>query len=121
MDLDKDNSLSQEELKKLIVQVNFGKIPWDADEIVGKMMEQLDVNGDQFINEDEFISGFLKWLRCLDNGSPMPSPSNYGPGNISPMPSPSNYGPGNIYQVCKDVILNYILICTYIIYYHLDH
>ncbi|WOH05898.1 hypothetical protein DCAR_0625321 [Daucus carota subsp. sativus] len=79
MDLDKDNSLSQEELKKLIVQVNFGKIPWDADEIVGKMMEQLDVNGDQFINEDEFISGFLKWLRCLDNGSPMPSPSNYEP------------------------------------------
>lgn len=85
MDLDKDNSISQEELKKLIVEVNFGKIPWDADEIVGKMMEQLDVNGDQVINEEEFISGFLKWLN--GDGSP----------------SPSSSGQGNIYQVCKDV------------------
>ncbi|KAK1389276.1 putative sodium/calcium exchanger membrane region, EF-hand domain pair [Heracleum sosnowskyi] len=77
-DLDKDNSISQEELKKLIIQVNFGKIPWDADEMVGKMMEQLDVNGDQVINEEEFISGFLKWL----NGDGSPSPSSSGPGNI---------------------------------------
>lgn len=86
MDLDKDNKISQEELRKLIVQVNFSKIPWDADEIVMKMMEQLDVNGDQVINEEEFISGFLKWLD--DDGSP----------------SPSSSGPGIIYQVCKDAI-----------------
>lgn len=62
IDLDRDNCISQEELKELIVKINLGKIPWDEDEIVRKIMEELDVNRDQVINEEEFTSGLLKWL-----------------------------------------------------------
>lgn len=62
MDVDKDNCISQEELKELIMKINLGEIPWEVDEIVRKLMEELDLNGDHLINEEEFTSGFLKWL-----------------------------------------------------------
>ncbi|KAK3030268.1 hypothetical protein RJ639_039851 [Escallonia herrerae] len=46
------------------------QIPWDVDEIVAKVMEEFDVNGDQIINEDEFVSGFAKWLNTTSNLAP---------------------------------------------------
>lgn len=62
IDIDKDNSISQTELKALITDINFGKISWNEDEAVAKIMAELDLNGDQAISEEEFISVFEKWL-----------------------------------------------------------
>lgn len=62
IDLDRDNCITQEELKEVIVKINLGKIPWDEDEIVRKIMEELDVNRDQVLSEEEFTSGLLKWF-----------------------------------------------------------
>ncbi|KAK3036296.1 hypothetical protein RJ639_031268 [Escallonia herrerae] len=70
IDLDKDNCISGSELKEMLLDVNFGKIPWDVDEVVVKVMEEFDVNGDQTINEDEFVAGFARWLNTTSNLAP---------------------------------------------------
>ncbi|KAA8523970.1 hypothetical protein F0562_010599 [Nyssa sinensis] len=70
VDRNKDNYISQTELKELISDIKFGKILLDADEAVGKIMEELDVNKDQMISEEEFISGFSNWLGKSDNQTP---------------------------------------------------
>lgn len=31
------------------------------------MMEELDVSGDQFISEEEFVTGLSKWLNTIRN------------------------------------------------------
>lgn len=62
IDLDKDNYVSQSELKTLIMELNSEKIPEDIDETTAKIMKDLDTSGDQQIDEQEFIHGFKEWL-----------------------------------------------------------
>ncbi|KAD6794508.1 hypothetical protein E3N88_05404 [Mikania micrantha] len=62
IDLDKDNFVSESELKRLIMELNSEKIPEDVDEATAKIMQQLDTSGDQQIDEEEFIVGFKEWL-----------------------------------------------------------
>ncbi|XP_052178502.1 sodium/calcium exchanger NCL1-like isoform X2 [Diospyros lotus] len=73
IDLDKDNSISQSELKELVVNIKFRSMPLDADEAVEKLMEELDVSGDQMINEEEFVAGCSKWLNIVNNQAPNPT------------------------------------------------
>ncbi|XP_071689079.1 sodium/calcium exchanger NCL2-like [Rutidosis leptorrhynchoides] len=72
LDLDKDNCVSQSELKKLIMEVNSEKIPWNVDEATDKIMQDLDKSGDKRIDEQEFIDGFKEWLNT-SNGDIIPS------------------------------------------------
>lgn len=44
------------------MEVNFEKIPWNVDEATDHIMEDLDKSGDQKIDEQEFIDGFIEWL-----------------------------------------------------------
>ncbi|KAK1416723.1 hypothetical protein QVD17_25839 [Tagetes erecta] len=62
IDVDKDNYVSQSELKRLIMEINSEKIPEDIDEVTAKIMKDLDTSGDQQIDEQEFIHGFKEWL-----------------------------------------------------------
>lgn len=62
LDVDNNNTISQSELKKLISDVNFGKMPMGEDEAVVKIMEDLDIDGDKEINEEEFTKGFKRWI-----------------------------------------------------------
>lgn len=48
-------------------------MPLDSDEVVDKLMEELDISGDQMINEDEFVTGVSKWLDSSKNQAPTPS------------------------------------------------
>ncbi|KAJ0530633.1 putative EF-hand domain, sodium/calcium exchanger membrane region, EF-hand domain pair [Helianthus annuus] len=62
IDLDKDNFVSQSELKRLIMELNSEKMPEDVDEATAKLMQDLDTDGDQQIDLQEFIDRFKEWL-----------------------------------------------------------
>ncbi|CAA2981627.1 sodium calcium exchanger NCL2-like [Olea europaea subsp. europaea] len=71
-DIDKDNNgvISNAELKDKMNNMKRGIIPFDTDAAVSKMMQELDVSGDQLISEDEFITGLSKWLNTSYNQIP---------------------------------------------------
>ncbi|KAL3652602.1 hypothetical protein CASFOL_002283 [Castilleja foliolosa] len=62
IDLDKDDYISYSELKELINNIKFGIIPYDPNLAAAKIMEELDVNRDERINEEEFVSGLSEWI-----------------------------------------------------------
>ncbi|OMO92399.1 Calcium-binding EF-hand [Corchorus olitorius] len=74
IDSDGDNWISQQELREVIMDVKFGKVPWNADEVVAKVIEELDTRGDKRIDEEEFINGISRWLKTSKNEVP-PSPT----------------------------------------------
>ncbi|XP_075671950.1 sodium/calcium exchanger NCL1-like isoform X2 [Castanea sativa] len=92
MDHDSNNCISQHELKELIADIKFGKLPLDVEEAVLKLIEELDTDGDHLINEDEFVSGFAKWLDTTDNQDPSTTESQ-----------------DDIYQIYGGVFMNNIL------------
>ncbi|KAK6157344.1 hypothetical protein DH2020_011592 [Rehmannia glutinosa] len=69
IDLDKNDYISYSELKELITNIKFGIIPYDPDVAASKIMEELDISGDELINEEEFITGLSKWLTATYNQS----------------------------------------------------
>ncbi|KAI9083523.1 hypothetical protein K1719_034465 [Acacia pycnantha] len=69
LDTNKDNCISRSELRKLLTEINIAKASIDVDEAANKFIEEFDVNRDHVISEEEFISGFKKWL----NSSSSPS------------------------------------------------
>ncbi|KAF7140596.1 hypothetical protein RHSIM_Rhsim06G0204300 [Rhododendron simsii] len=73
IDLDKDNCISQSELRQLVGDIKFRNVPLDSDEVVDKLMEELDISGDQMINEEEFVTGVSKWLDTSKNQAPNPA------------------------------------------------
>ncbi|XP_071691916.1 sodium/calcium exchanger NCL2-like [Rutidosis leptorrhynchoides] len=74
IDLNKDQFVTQSELKRLIMDINTVKIPEDIDKLTDKIMQDLDTSGDNQIDEHEFINGFKEWLNT----------SNYQIDPISP-------------------------------------
>lgn len=65
IDLDHDNCISCSELKQLITNIKHGRIPYNSDVAAAKLMEELDINRDQMINEEEFITGLSRWLSTM--------------------------------------------------------
>ncbi|KAA8526787.1 hypothetical protein F0562_008984 [Nyssa sinensis] len=65
IDRDEDKCISQSELEELI-----RKISMDADQVGAKIMENFDVNRDQVINEEEFVTVFANCLSPSDNHTP---------------------------------------------------
>ncbi|XVF78710.1 hypothetical protein PTKIN_Ptkin14bG0157500 [Pterospermum kingtungense] len=63
IDNDGDNCISQHELKELISDLKFGTVPLNVNEVVAKVIEELDTSGDQRIDQQEFINGISKWLK----------------------------------------------------------
>ncbi|KAL3617641.1 hypothetical protein CASFOL_037962 [Castilleja foliolosa] len=81
IDLDKDDYISYSELKELINNIKFGIIPYDPNVAAAKIMEELDVNRDERINEEEFVSGLSEWLNTTykerDNSEEDEDENNY--------------------------------------------
>lgn len=46
----------------MIQNIRFGKFPLDHDLVAENVMKDFDKDGDQMISEQEFISGFTKWI-----------------------------------------------------------
>ncbi|KAL9995226.1 putative EF-hand domain-containing protein [Helianthus debilis subsp. tardiflorus] len=72
IDIDKDNCLSQSELKRLIMEVDSEKMQWNVNEATYQIMQDLDKSGDQKVDEKEFIDGFKEWLH-MSNGETLSS------------------------------------------------
>ncbi|KAL3820380.1 hypothetical protein ACJIZ3_006285 [Penstemon smallii] len=61
-DTDNNNSLSLSELEELISSVKFGESQQNYQEMVKKLIKDFDIDGDNIIDEQEFIHGVTKWL-----------------------------------------------------------
>lgn len=81
LDVNKDGSVSLTELKKLMMRVNFSETSWNVDETTSRIMQNLDTNGDNQIDEEEFIDGFEKKVVNINN-APL-TPKKPGPKDVS--------------------------------------
>ncbi|XP_076907099.1 sodium/calcium exchanger NCL2-like [Bidens hawaiensis] len=84
IDLDKDNFVSQSEMKKLIMDINSQRKPEDVDKITANIMQNLDTSGDQRIDEQEFIEGFKEWLNRSTNDLLSKSPGPKTDASLKP-------------------------------------
>ncbi|KAH7658100.1 EF-hand-containing protein [Dioscorea alata] len=62
LDLDKNNIISRNELRALIIGIQFDEIDLDKDDAVDKVMDDFDTSRNDLIEEGEFIQGISKWL-----------------------------------------------------------
>lgn len=62
LDLDANNLISRNELRALIIGIQFDEIDLDKDDAVDKVMDDFDTSRNDLIEEGEFIQGISKWL-----------------------------------------------------------
>lgn len=62
--LDKDSNgvLSPEEIRGLVVGIQFDEVDMDVDDAVSKVIEDLDISEDSHVDKDEFVRGISRWL-----------------------------------------------------------
>ncbi|KAI3675014.1 hypothetical protein L1987_84595 [Smallanthus sonchifolius] len=83
LDVNNDDFLSRSELKKLMLDFDFGEISWNVDEATSHIMQDLDKNGNQQIDEEEFVDGFKDLLNLSNDQL---TPKTPGPKDISRKP-----------------------------------
>ncbi|XP_027926741.1 sodium/calcium exchanger NCL2-like isoform X3 [Vigna unguiculata] len=71
IDRNRDNFISQSELKELIMNIKFVKASMEVEEAVALVIEELDIDNDRIINEEEFVAGFQKWLSSTSAPAPV--------------------------------------------------
>ncbi|KAK7335102.1 hypothetical protein VNO80_26873 [Phaseolus coccineus] len=71
IDRNRDNFISQSELRELIMNIKFVKASMEVEEAVALVIEELDIDNDRIINEDEFVAGFHKWLSSTSAPAPV--------------------------------------------------
>ncbi|XP_031405177.1 sodium/calcium exchanger NCL2-like isoform X2 [Punica granatum] len=76
MDRDGDNCISQAELKDIMVNVKFGKVPIEVDEAVAKTIEMFDTSGDRVIDEEEFVTGLARWFDTSGTNKEIQTPES---------------------------------------------
>lgn len=62
VDQDGDNIISPSDLRELLLEIKFTGTSIDKEKEIGKVMKEFDLDGDQKITMDEFVTGFTKWL-----------------------------------------------------------
>ncbi|XP_071733690.1 sodium/calcium exchanger NCL2-like isoform X1 [Rutidosis leptorrhynchoides] len=65
IDSNHNGSITRNELKNFIMEVNYDEILMD-DEVAEIIMRHLDIDGDGGIDKQEFKSGVTKWLKEMD-------------------------------------------------------
>nr|XP_043622267.1 sodium/calcium exchanger NCL2-like [Erigeron canadensis] len=63
LDKNNDGKVSNAELKNLILGIQLQEEGVISDTVVDKVFDQLDISGDEIIQESEFIRIMMKWLR----------------------------------------------------------
>ncbi|CAI9760167.1 unnamed protein product [Fraxinus pennsylvanica] len=61
-DTDRSNSISKSEMEQVIHTVKFGEMQLDREGVIEKVMKDLDKDGNNIIDEEEFVDGVTKWL-----------------------------------------------------------
>ncbi|KAK6919149.1 Sodium/calcium exchanger membrane region [Dillenia turbinata] len=62
IDVNQDGYLSANELRALIIGIQFEEVNLDIDDAVNKIMEDFDTSQDHRIDVNEFIQGISRWL-----------------------------------------------------------
>ncbi|PKI42579.1 hypothetical protein CRG98_037024 [Punica granatum] len=62
LDKDSDGFLSPEEMRGLLVGIQFEEMDMNFDDAVSKVMKDFDISEDSHINKEEFVRGISKWL-----------------------------------------------------------
>ncbi|MED6111474.1 hypothetical protein PIB30_052596 [Stylosanthes scabra] len=70
IDCNKDNCISQSELKELMMNITFVKASMELEEAVALVIHELDHDIEQIINEEEFVAVFEKWLNKISSHAP---------------------------------------------------
>ncbi|XP_044496973.1 sodium/calcium exchanger NCL2-like isoform X2 [Mangifera indica] len=69
VDQDGDASISNDELRALILGIQIEQVGLDKEDFATKVMEEFDISGDAHINEKEFVNGLTKWLTKANNSN----------------------------------------------------
>ncbi|XP_025610970.1 sodium/calcium exchanger NCL2 isoform X3 [Arachis hypogaea] len=70
IDRNKDNCVSQSELKELMMNIAFVKASMEVEKAVALVIDELDHDIDQIINEEEFVAVFEKSLNKISSHAP---------------------------------------------------
>ncbi|MED6218768.1 hypothetical protein PIB30_029737 [Stylosanthes scabra] len=70
LDCNKDNCISQSELKELMMNITFVKASLELEEAVGLVIDELDHDREQIINVEEFVAMLQKWLNKISSHAP---------------------------------------------------
>ncbi|MED6223498.1 hypothetical protein PIB30_074510 [Stylosanthes scabra] len=73
IDRNKDNCISESELKELIMNITFVKASMEVEEAVALVIDELDRDKDHIIDEEEFVGGFQKWLNSTTSSTSNPA------------------------------------------------
>ncbi|KAJ0082837.1 hypothetical protein Patl1_10584 [Pistacia atlantica] len=71
-----DAYISNDELRALILGIQFEEVGLDEEDFATKVMEEFDISGDAHINEKEFVNGLSKWLIKGNNSNKKAKSSN---------------------------------------------
>ncbi|XP_031262983.1 sodium/calcium exchanger NCL1-like [Pistacia vera] len=71
-----DEYISNDELRALILGIQFEEVGLDEEDFATKVMEEFDISGDAHINEKEFVNGLSKWLTKGNNSNKKAKSSN---------------------------------------------
>ncbi|XP_031247132.1 sodium/calcium exchanger NCL2-like isoform X2 [Pistacia vera] len=78
-----DAYISNDELRALILGIQFEEVGLDEEDFATKVMEEFDISGDAHINEKEFVNGLSKWLTKGNNSNKKAKSSNTESQNTS--------------------------------------
>ncbi|MED6111475.1 hypothetical protein PIB30_052597, partial [Stylosanthes scabra] len=73
IDRNKDNCISESELKELMMNITFVKASMEVEEAVALVIDELDRDKDHTIDEEEFVAGFQKWLNSTTSSTSNPA------------------------------------------------
>uniref|UniRef100_M1C3U6 Calmodulin n=1 Tax=Solanum tuberosum TaxID=4113 RepID=M1C3U6_SOLTU len=71
-DFDGNNAITKPELEELIGSVKFGEVEINREDTVKKVLRDFDRNGNDMIDEDEFVHGMTRWLNEAINVTKCP-------------------------------------------------
>ncbi|XP_062153908.1 sodium/calcium exchanger NCL-like [Alnus glutinosa] len=63
IDQNSDGSLSEAELRALVIGINFEEIDADTDDAIAKLMKDFDASRDTRVDVNEFVEGISRWLK----------------------------------------------------------
>ncbi|KAM3239282.1 hypothetical protein P3L10_014316 [Capsicum annuum] len=106
-DTDGNNSITRNELEKLIRSVKYGEVQLNSDDSVTKVMKDFDTDRNDMIDEPEFVDGMTRWINeairvtnCKDKKKAIDEYEKIMWGEVEKL----------VYEVEKDGKINYKLL-----------
>ena len=63
IDENQDDNLTHNELRALVIGIQFEEIDLDHDDAVKRIMGDFDTSGNELVDQEEFVNGVCRWLQ----------------------------------------------------------